>query len=185
MTPTNGVRNVLNELKSETRREILAQARHHTQINVQYRLGGGKHTAQGDNCLDEIGSSDCSAFVLWCLGVDKYQPGTLGMPDGMQWINTDVLWRAMPSQFFMDVASPQLLIPSDVVVFPSGETRGGNWKVGHCGIISRTNINFKDTYVIHCSKQNHVRFGSAVQETSIGIFLRNPKTRYIRLKELT
>lgn len=154
--------------------EILERARRHLNIKVRYRLGGGKHVARGDDCLDDAGAADCSAFVLWCLGIDKYRPDDPALHP-REWINTDVMCNVELLHLFVRT---DLAHPGAVVVYPR---RGPRY--GHCGILTET-PNADEWRIIHCSSGNFRRYGSAVRETELstgeGGFLWRKNVRVLR-----
>lgn len=130
---------------------------------IRYQLGQGgrdpRSASPGDAC-------DCSGFVAWCLGVDRYLPnaGIPHMQDGAWWECTAV-WRDARSPYGVvaevdwDMASP-----GDVVVYPD---RGS--KQGHIGIVAEVGID-GPTSVIHCSLGNDKQLGHAVAETAPTVF---------------
>lgn len=84
-------------------------------------------------------TSDCVGFALWCLGLDRYQPGVSGrgaFPVYGGWINTDsALEEARTDNrkdpWFTEGPAPS---PGGLVVFP-GYRRLGVRRPGHVGVV--------------------------------------------------
>lgn len=125
----------------------------------KYKLGsGGRVPKQATPFQD--GQCDCSGFVAWCLGVDRYQPKKVG---GGDWLETTAVYRDAQNDggLFTQVMVPR---SGDVIVYGD---KGG--RQGHIGIVSQV-IEGKVTKVIHCARSNRP---AAIMETAPLVFFRN------------
>jgi hypothetical protein len=152
------------EVLAATRADALLRARSALRSGT-YGLGKGgrrpKHRFPWDTG-DSARLVDCSGFVSGCVGVDRYQPhGISG-----EWIETSAVYRdAIGEQrMFRRVKKPQA---GDLIVYP--DRNGGQ---GHIGIISRVDGGLP-SLVIHCSKGNQRKHGTAIQETDARVFTNN------------
>jgi hypothetical protein len=110
----------------------------------RYKLGAGGKDPESKTPfteLDGVIGSDCVGFVLWCLGVDRFQEKLFSTFGG--WINTDSIMQdaAGKKEFFEFVSQPQ---PGDLVVFPSIYVNGKRKRIGHVGIVSSVAIDVSD-----------------------------------------
>ena len=122
-------------------------------------------------------TSDCTGFVCWCLGLDRYQPP--------EWINTDSAIRDAKNGKirFTEISVPEL---GCAVVFGSVWRNGIRTKVGHWGIVTGVPAEWESSWellkVTHCSSGVSRKTGSAISETSgevwrnRGMFLRYVNT---------
>lgn len=162
--------------------ELVARARTQVNTGIKYQLGAGPRSRR-DVCAG--GSDkycDCSAFVCWCLGMDKLneQWGWLTALNG-GWYNTSGMWYdAMVFERFGSFYELDQPAPGAVVVYPSRTLTGDSVskRYGHCGIVTECEIikgpdgrvGSKASKVIHCSSGNYQRTGDAVQETNLEVF---------------
>ncbi len=125
--------------------DSLARAWHQTTQKARYILGeGGRNPANltpfTPNAKGALGS-DCVGFVLWCLGIDRYQPELFGFYDG--WMNTDsIIMDAKYSDTYVQRKKPRLwkLLNrpevGSLVIFPSLRNSAGKMtRMGHVGIV--------------------------------------------------
>jgi len=126
----------------------------------KYLLGAGGRVPSHATPFDEHGCCDCSGFVAWCLGQDRYQPSHIGG----NWIETtDIVRDAQgPQQMFERVYEKK---PGYVMVYP--DTAG---RQGHVGIISSLPDEHGDFHVTHCSMGNFRTLGVAIAETRPDVF---------------
>lgn len=76
-------------------------------------------------------ASDCIGFVMWCLGIDRYQPKTFPLYGG--WMNTDsIIADARGGQTWWTEVPRWQAVAGDLVVYPS--SRLGS--KGHVGIVA-------------------------------------------------
>lgn len=108
--------------------------------------------------------SDCVGFVLWCWGIDRFQPS---FPEYGGWINTDSAMREAEryAQWFERVTLSRAL-PGDLVVWGSRYEAGRRVRVGHVGLIvderrvhalradQRAAFHMLD--VVHCSASGNI-----------------------------
>lgn len=158
-----------------TAEELVQRARTMTALNAHYRLGGGKTAPAGDNPLDESGTCDCSAFVMWCLGIAK--PSSLAWLKKLNggWYNTDGIFVDAvrePTGFFSRLDTPR---PGAIVVYPSRALAQDPKQppIGHVGIVSEVAAQ-GITRVVHCSRGNDTQLGRAIAETTPGVFTKPP-----------
>ncbi len=154
-------------------------------LPTKYRMGGGKIVPEGDDCHDERGAADCSAFACWVLGLRKYQGTTHQFLKQLNggWLNTDgIWWDAVMTGvgFFEEVLEPQ---PGDAIVYPAkwvlksaDKLQGWNPKVGHVGIVSSV----APLRVVHCSNGNWRNEKDAIRETDGSVFERVRATKFVR-----
>lgn len=153
-------------------------------LNAYYKLGtGGRNPNAGP--LNTLGQADCSGFVAWACGYDRFQ-GYHGSQE--RWVNTDaILYAAYPSavddgfetEAGMDVGPDGKMIgmfrrigkhdaikPGDILVYGS-VMLGGERRPGHTGIIVSVHSDFvrggdmwwNHLDVAHCSPSNSRKFG--------------------------
>lgn len=142
--------------------------------NFGYKLGAGGRNPRSDFPYSiETAKVDCSGFVAWVLGYDRYQDtqGFLG-----DWVNTDwILNDALEPdghEMFELVADTEKVLPGDLLV-RSGKNVNGEWKHGHVGIITRVRDGFqrqqrywyKHLLVAHASPSHRRKYGNVVAET--------------------
>lgn len=133
-----------------------------------YLLGGGGRnpfTAIPDHELD------CSGFVAWVLGVDRYLENT-GLPhlDGRAWLETTAVYDDARSPLGSFAEIPWISArPGDLVVWPDNKLKK---RQGHIGVVA-TVANGPNT-VVHCSSGNYKGPArDAIQETPADLFARN------------
>lgn len=118
--------------------ERLSKAWYCTTQKAKYILGeGGRNPNNPDPFTpnkDGKPGSDCIGFVLWCLGIDRYQPKIFHHYAG--WMNTDSiiadaktgvgggLWKLLDK--------PKV---GCLVVFPSTRKNGKLARIGHVGLV--------------------------------------------------
>ncbi len=142
-----------------------------------YALGKGGRRPLAPVPHDDKRQCDCSGFVAWSMGVDRYQPrNPLYARFNGGWVATTSLvydaGRPRAETGLVDrVDVPE---PGDVVVYRD-YTVDGVRRQGHCGIISYVPTDWAGDYsqlrVIHCSASKAARLaGSAIQETPGTLF---------------
>lgn len=122
--------------------QILARAWDATTKPMRYYLGAGGRDPSKATCAtvrDGITGSDCVGFVMWALGIDRYQPSRFGYYGG--WMNTDsVIYDATDvkgrktgfSRAWDRLSRPE---PGALVIFPSLYKNGKRTRIGHVGLI--------------------------------------------------
>lgn len=127
------------ELVHETPREEgpVVRARRIAAMASVYKLGAGGRNPRAETPFtvrDGVLGSDCIGFVLWCLGIDRYDPKGFQLYGG--WQNTDSIIEDArlnnARSLWMLVARPQ---PGDLVVFPSIRKNGKMTRMGHVGLV--------------------------------------------------
>lgn len=141
---------------------------------TRYTLGQGGYSPM-DPLPTRNGQCDCSGFVAWCIGMDRWQ-GRHKKPwkSLIPWIETTAIVKDAKGaqKLFTTIETP---VPGCLVVY--GDRFG---KQGHVGIVD--NVTSKTVFeVVHCSKGND-RAGDAIQRTSGALFVR-AKTIFVVLNE--
>lgn len=147
-----------------------------------YDLGAGGRVPQWKSpwdVNDPLKRIDCSGFVAWCLGIDRYQPLTNNGMVG-DWIETTAIFEDATHRGKMFSAQPRNgAMPGDLYVYGDHATMRNKFE-GHVGLISEVDTGLI-TKVIHASHGNQVKFGSAINETPPDVFLaRGIVARYLR-----
>lgn len=109
--------------------DTVARARQHVGDKAcKYQLGDGGTTPESMVPWDSDGGLDCSGFVAWCLGYDRYQQ--IGDKPKGYWLNTDVI-RAGGRNDFVEVDRPA---PGVLLVY-GRHPFGKKPYIGHVGMI--------------------------------------------------
>jgi hypothetical protein len=164
---------------TEIHNEAAAVARAKLHVGrLKYVLGLGGRYPQAETPETKNGKTgcDCSGFVAWCFGYDRYQEH---FPFG-GWINTDAMIFAARrgGEWFDETELPHV---GSLVVFPGIDLNkdGARERVGHVGVVSAieggSGSIWERMKVIHCSSGNQKRFGYAVAETNGGVFANREK----------
>ena len=158
--------------------EIVSRARMQIGKKIVYGLGMGDVTVHDDSPADEFNRCDCSAFVCWCLKLNKRQPFRWLKDINSGWYNTaGIWWDAVMERtgFFTVIARPE---PGNVIVYPPHSlvlyAIGKGFvmstidypEIGHVGIISEVTEDDRVNKVIHCSLGNFTKYKDAVAETA-------------------
>lgn len=128
----------------------------------KYVLGKGGRVPSADNPFDR-GECDCSGFVSWCIGLDRYQRNAIAG----DWIETTAIVKDASYERKLFAAMNERK-PGYLIVY--GDKNG---RQGHVGIISEVDSHGRVTKVIHCSSGNYRTKGVAVAETDPNVFLTN------------
>ena len=141
---------------------------------TKYKLGqGGFHPI--DTLPTRTGYCDCSGFVAWVLGLDRWQGRhNKRHSSAMPWIETTAMVRDANGKglLFVKLDGP---VPGCIVVY--GDSFG---RQGHTGIVDNVR-GPKDFDVVHCSVGND-RSGDAIQRTHGSLFVKK-KAIFITLRE--
>ncbi len=102
---------------------------------TRYKLGAGGRNPSAPTPFtvrDGILGSDCIGFVLWCLGLDRYQPKVFPYYEG--WINTDsaIMDAKGKRSVFELIDRPEL---GSMVIYPSLWKAGKMIRMGHVAIV--------------------------------------------------
>lgn len=183
-----------------TREGAVARAKALLDKKTKYSLGKGGRDPSGPFAVD---GCDCIGFVLYCLGLDRYQPqvkeGTIGSYQG--WTNTDsAIGDARTAQVFFEVTHKP--VAGDLVVFPGIVKDGKRVRIGHVGLIVGTKISTADwtphlwerpaserkrflskLTVIDCAAAFSRRLtGHAIKETTAAASWNKPDAVFLRYK---
>lgn len=148
-----------------TAAQVVARARSAAGSGTSYRLGAGgrnpraSHPAVGGAC-------DCSGFVAWCLGVDRYLPnGVIPHMPGGEWFETTSLFLdARSTTGYVSEVPWREAREGDLLVYPDRGKRQG-----HVGVVTEAD-DTGPVLVAHCSAGN-ARSGDAIAETGPGVFV--------------
>jgi hypothetical protein len=135
-----------------------------------YGLGRGGRVPHNPTPFDADGYCDCSGFVAWSCGVDRYQPQLRG-----EYVETTNIVRDAfhTARLFMHAA---VGVPGYIIVYPDREIpnpakpREMITVQGHVGIVSAVDTRGRVTKVIHCSSGNEKHRGYAIAETEPTVF---------------
>jgi cell wall-associated NlpC family hydrolase len=153
-----------------------------TGLPAFYKLGTGGRNPANDYPQDDAGKCDCSGFIAWAVGYDRFQGYDVHGEE--RWINTDaILYAANPSAVepmfdttaalrpdgkpnFRLVERAEKVAPGDLLVYGSTHVAGARIP-GHVGLIVNVGGDFvrrganwwKHLSVAHCSPSNSKKFG--------------------------
>jgi hypothetical protein len=157
----------------KTVEKLLDRARSAMGRGIRYELGfGGRQPSK--TRPDEDGRCDCSGFVAWCFGFDRYirNPfyANLNGENGRGWFETTAAWEDIgePVGILRPLKNP---LVGALVVYPDQ-----SGKQGHMGIVSGVS-NRVACQVIHCSSSASNR-GDAISESPAAPFINQRNTRY-------
>jgi hypothetical protein len=104
-----------------------------------YKLGGGTRDCKSETPFDENNGCDCSNYVDWSCGFNKYQK----LAVGEIWYNTDAIIEDAkhggPNRLFEVVPSNETVLPGDILVYGSVYVHGERTP-GHVVIITDGSI---------------------------------------------
>ncbi len=146
-----------------------------------YRLGKGGRHPEADVPWDDQRQCDCSGFVAWVLGYDRYRGDDV-------WINTDAILVGKAG-LFRTVPKEEEVSVGDALVYGSVYVNGER-RPGHVGVITEIAPSFvrggpewwRALKVAHCSPGNSRALGSghAIAETDARIW--RSKGRIVRFR---
>jgi hypothetical protein len=112
----------------------------------------------------EMATADCSGFVAWCLGYDRYQPDLFSTYGGWVSVDSAIIDARTSRQWFDLTEKPQA---GDLIAYPSIDVNhdGSRDRVGHIGMVVETAGAMRLMQVAHCSKGNDRRIGRAIAAT--------------------
>jgi cell wall-associated NlpC family hydrolase len=114
---------------------------------------------------------DCSGFVAWCLGVDRYLATQFPHYEMGQWFETSAVYKDAKSPFgFVTEVPWKASLPGDVLVYGDRKDSAGKVRQGHIGIVSEV-TDQGPVSVVHCSLGNWKREGDAIWETDCTPFI--------------
>lgn len=184
--------------------ESVLRARRIAALKSKYVLGAGGRNPGADvpfttkklkNGKIVLGS-DCIGFVLWCLGLDRYQPVdgvAIEYPFYGGWINTDSMLMDVHANRveFTSVADVDAR-PGDMVVYPSIWKNGVMTRMGHIGLIvevtkRRGEVNshgefMKALIVIDCAGATTRKITGKAVAIRSGALWNKPDARIVRWK---
>lgn len=118
-------------------RETLSRAWYWTTQKAKYVLGAGGRDPNATTPFttkDGVVGSDCVGWVLWALGIDRYQPKIFTYYDG--WMNTDSIIddakTGVGGKLWKILSRPE---PGCLVIFPSIHVNGKMTRMGHVGLV--------------------------------------------------
>lgn len=131
-----------------------------------YKLGSGGRNPAAARPYSSKGFVDCSGFVAWALGYDRW----LG---GDDWVNTDsILADSRGSNVGFLRPGTDEILPGDLLVYGSVYTNGER-KPGHVGLITAVSKDFvrgslgwwRNLTVAHATPRHRLRYGNVVALT--------------------
>ena len=134
----------------------------------KYKLGkGGRAPSNPTPFVEE--QCDCSGFVAWCLGIDRYQPGKVAQGD---WIETTAVVKDATHYGGTFSLIPYNHRPGDVIVY--GDLFRGKKKVGegHIAIVETVDENGKALMTIDCASSRGAT-GAVNRRSAAFFFARN------------
>ncbi len=132
----------------------LARAWAWTAKKAKYILGEGGRGGESPLTPDKNGTlgSDCVGFVLWCMGIDRYQPKLFKYYDG--WMNTDSIIEdartGVGGGHWKLLKKPQV---GCLVIFPSIHKNGKMTRMGHVGIVVEVPGEWPDDFASWTAKE--------------------------------
>lgn len=160
-----------------TRQQVVGRSHSAVGHGCKYLLGQGGMKPYRAVPWDEDQECDCSGFVMWALGLSRFQPPL--------WYDTTRMVadaRASSAQLF-ESADWHEALPGDAVAWPDRVGENDKHFEGHCGIV--TEINGEGPLrVVHCSAGNWSKESDAIRETDAGIFVNN-RAVIVRLRGIT
>lgn len=130
-----------------------------------YKLGtGGRDPHAATPFI--TGQCDCSGFVAWCLGLDRYQPGKI---DG-DWVSTTAVWRdAQGPRRLFERVEPAQATAGDIVVYGSTYEHGRRVGIGHIGVVVEPAVIVATMRIVHCAASGEI----AVRESNGAVWDRH------------
>lgn len=96
--------------------------------------------------------SDCVGWVLWCLGIDRYQPKLFTYYDG--WMNTDSIIDDAKSgvggKLWKLLKRPEV---GSLIIFPSLRSGGKMTRMGHVGLVVEVPAEWPDDFMSWSPKE--------------------------------
>lgn len=130
-----------------------------------------------------VPTCDCTGFVCWSLGIDRYQPE---FPVYGGWVNTDsAIIASERGVWFEPIEAPEV---GCVAVYGGERYDGRRTRVGHWGVVTGVPAEWAadliDCWdalrVTHCSSSRSRKTGAAIHETSGRIWARRGRLlRYV------
>ncbi len=157
--------------------ELIERARTALGRKIIYRLGKGGRRPKNETPADSENGCDCSGYVAWCLGFDRYieEPfyARRNGDDGVKgWFETSAAAAdAVDKAGILTVIDAP--VPGCIAVY--GDSGGSE---GHIGIVTEVNSKGKATKVIHCSSSAYKKHGDAIAENDSTALLDNPRRVY-------
>lgn len=157
-----------------TTAELLTRARSALTQKIRYRLGKGGRRPN-DPTPAQDGGCDCSGYVAWCLGFDRFirNPfyarinGEAGSDRG--WFETSAAYQDAQATtgILRQLSAP---VPGAIAVYPDS-----NGHEGHIGIVTQVQDG-RATQIIHCASSHTAP--KAVRENAGTAFTNNSRTIY-------
>lgn len=137
--------------------DTLSKAWFWTTQKAKYILGEGGRDPNASTPFtpDKNGvvGSDCVGWVLWALGVDRYQPKLFTYYDG--WMNTDSIiddaQKGVGGRLWKLLNKPE---PGCLVIFPSLHNAAGKMtRMGHVGLVVEVPGEWPDDFASWSAKE--------------------------------
>lgn len=165
----------------QTSTALIGRARSLLGKGIIYKLGqGGRNPALTPAQL--AGSQlDCSGFVAWCLGFDRYITNPFYAAEngenGRGWFETTAAYKDANNGggILTRIAAP---VPGCIVVY-GDSTVGGVHTEGHIGIVTEVGPGGTLQKAINCSSSAYRHFNDAITENA-SPFINNPHTLFAK-----
>lgn len=141
---------------------------------IGYRLGDGGKDPSAEHCGDwsygyRTLTSDCIGFVMWALGIDRYQKA--GFPEFSGWLNTDSILLHIAAKhekpWFIPVELKDAKV-GDLLVVGSTRSWLGKRKPGHIKMIVRVATPVSPMLVVDCSPSNGAAAVAIKEQAKLG-----------------
>lgn len=175
MPPSTPVARSLGPL---TRKQVLLRALSAVGQGTKYVLGAGGRRP-GDSLPGRIHrpdagnpypfECDCTGFLAWCYGVDRYVENWLPTYEAGDWFESTALFRDARSPFGFVTEVPWIGAQAgDFLVYPDDREKE---RQGHVGVVATLGPSGPAT-AIHCSTSNFASTSDAIRETPVALFAR-------------
>lgn len=148
--------------------------------NITYKMGQGG-TEPADPCPSRNGKCDCTGFISWVLGIDRFQGDKKKwFSKFLPWVETTAIYKDAtgPQRVFVKIPEP---VEGCMVVFPD---KWMGLSSGHIGLVTRIVKTDGKLYLtgIDCSSGSSKKYGKAIMERDFALFTRL-KAVYVVLKQ--
>ena len=164
------------DILGRTREEAIDIAKSLVGLRSSYHLGAGGDNPNHNNCLSPQAQCDCSGFVCFCLGLDRYQRDLYKKLGGYLSTAAMVSDANTYQILFRRTAEPK---PGDLIIYPSLYNHGRRMHIGHVGILHQLPNDIGPS-VIDCNASPHRRnIGSAIGYSSISSWIGKEQWCYL------
>lgn len=165
-----------------TRTQAIGRAVDMINYPSRYHLGSGGSDPGAISCFvastDGVGQCDCSGFVAWCLGYDRWQKRLYSDRDLGEYVSTDSMVEDANRHqiLFRRTSNPRA---GDLICYPGKRNHGRRVHIGHVGILIQP-PNAPGPSVIDCASGKDRRSaGISVARRSIATWIGKPDWCYL------